>query len=178
MQRITKDRSVVRPHSILILAKIPGTQTTIRECLGAVSPPSPKAERASIHCSLSIHWPSLSIICLLVSSAFTSATDYKSEVLADSPSAYWRMGESSGTTAVDIVGGHNGTLTQMVLGEAGAITNDTDTAFGFSGSSYAIVPFSADLNTPAFSIECWANTKSLRGQRIITSRAHLFGGTH
>src|SRR5262245_13156209 len=38
------------------------------------------------------------------------ATGYMGRVLADGAIAYWRLGETSGTTAVDLVGGQNGTI--------------------------------------------------------------------
>lgn len=56
---------------------------------------------------------------------------YLSEVLADSPALYWRLGEPSGTTAADTSGnGRTGTLDNCNLGLAGAIaaSGDTNTA--------------------------------------------------
>ena len=37
------------------------------------------------------------------------ASAYAAAVLADSPTAYWRLGEASGTTAADEVGTYDGT---------------------------------------------------------------------
>jgi hypothetical protein len=52
---------------------------------------------------------------------------YSTEVLADSPTAYYRVGESSGaTTAVDEVGTHNGTyIGSPTLGVTGAVSGNT-----------------------------------------------------
>src|SRR5215831_14920886 len=63
---------------------------------------------------------------------------YSSAVLADHPVAYYRLGETSGTTAVDSSGnGSNGTYVGGVaLGQPGALLpGDTDPAAGFNGSS-------------------------------------------
>lgn len=66
------------------------------------------------------------------------ALDYVSEVLADNPSAYWRLGENSGTVAASQVSapGQNGTYTGgFVLGQTGAITGGSDTAALFPGNA-------------------------------------------
>ena len=50
--------------------------------------------------------------------------------------AYWRLGESSGTTAVDELGAHNGTYVGgHTLGVPGALQGDANTAVGLDGSS-------------------------------------------
>lgn len=49
---------------------------------------------------------------------------YQAEVIADSPVAYYRLGETSGTTAVDEIGSYNGTYTNgPALGATGAVGN-------------------------------------------------------
>ena len=54
---------------------------------------------------------------------------YVDEVLADGPAFYYRLGESSGTAAVDEMGSANGVYVNTpTLGEAGALTGDADTA--------------------------------------------------
>ena len=55
---------------------------------------------------------------------------YRAAVLADSPLAYWRLGETSGTVAHDETGnGHDGTYVGGVtLGQPGALTGDANTA--------------------------------------------------
>lgn len=67
---------------------------------------------------------------------------YSSAVMALTPEAYLRLGESSGTTATDISGnGHHGTYHgSPTLGVAGA-AGDSDTAVRFNGSGdYLTVP--------------------------------------
>ncbi len=83
---------------------------------------------------------------------------YSAGVLADSPRGYWRLGESSGTTAVDASGNsHNGTyLNGVTLGETGAIDNDTNTAARFDGLNDSVsIPDSADLRPTQLSVEAW-----------------------
>ena len=102
--------------------------------------------------------PGLLFLGLLATSIVpTFSADYGSIVQADSPSAYWRLGETSGATVQDSAGSHNGTATAVAYGRPGAIANDNDTALGFDGASSLVeVPYSPELNTSAFSLECWA----------------------
>jgi hypothetical protein len=69
--------------------------------------------------------------------------------------AYWRLGESSGTTAGDTTGTYSGTYVNgPALGSAGAIAGDPDTAVTFNGTSQRVtvpaLPAAGD-----FSIEGW-----------------------
>ena len=81
---------------------------------------------------------------------YTSQTAaYRDSVLADSPAAYWRLGEPSGTTAAD-ASGNNRTGSYVgspTLGVGGALVGDSNTAVSFNGSSqYVEVPYAAALN--------------------------------
>jgi hypothetical protein len=119
----------------------------------------------------SARWLTLSLVSLLPMTPITTlAADYRGAVLADSPSAYWRLGEAAGPTARDSAGSHDATLNAVAFSRTGAITNDNDTAFGFDGSASSVtVPYSAALNSPAFSIECWAKANSIKGGWLIRS---------
>jgi hypothetical protein len=68
--------------------------------------------------------------------------------------SYWRLGERSGTTAVDLKSGRNGTYAGAALGRPGAIAGDPDTAAGFDGNDdYVSIP---DFPPPAnLTIEAW-----------------------
>lgn len=75
---------------------------------------------------------------LLNPSRFSSggASGYAAAVLADSPLAYYRLGESSGSTMVDSSGNNrDGTYTSVTLGTAGLLTADSDTAATFASGS-------------------------------------------
>ena len=81
---------------------------------------------------------------------------YAQEVLADSPVAYWRLGEASGTTAVDEVGSHDGTYSGVTLGATGLLAGDTDTAVEFNNNTdYIEVADHADFEVSTFTFECW-----------------------
>jgi hypothetical protein len=81
-------------------------------------------------------------------------------VLADNPLAYWRLGETSGSTAADSSGhGRNGSYVNGVgLGISGALFGDPNTGAGFDGVNDSVqVPDDAALRLNAsWSIEFWA----------------------
>ncbi|MEO7720348.1 MAG: LamG-like jellyroll fold domain-containing protein [Pseudolysinimonas sp.] len=71
--------------------------------------------------------------------------------------SYWRLGEASGTTAVDAKAVNNGTyINAPTLGVAGAITNDPNTAATFNGTT-SFVNVARQISTD-FSIEFWFNS--------------------
>ncbi len=82
------------------------------------------------------------------------AEGYAQAVLRDAPSSYWRLNEPSGLTAVDLVGGKNGTISGGVtLNQPGALASG-DKAMAFDGTTgnvaFATVAMPA---TPTF--EAW-----------------------
>jgi Concanavalin A-like lectin/glucanases superfamily len=96
-------------------------------------------------------------------------------VLADSPRAYWRLGETSGATAVDQLGVAPGTYTGgVVLGAVGALTGDPNTAARFDGSDDRVIMGdpangSLDFGTGDFTAEAWVKT-AVNGERAIASK--------
>lgn len=84
---------------------------------------------------------------------------YPNEVIADSPFAYYRLGELSGTTAIDSSGnGNNGTYTNgVVLGEAGAIQDDPNTAIQFNAATGSFVALPTIALDGDFTLEAWTN---------------------
>jgi hypothetical protein len=71
--------------------------------------------------------------------------------------AYWRLGDSSGTTAADAQGNRPGTYAGGVtLGAPGAVVNDTDTAATFNGST-GRVGLPALPSTTDFTISGWTD---------------------
>lgn len=86
---------------------------------------------------------------------------YRDAVLALSPVGYWRLGETSGTVAVDETGNNNGTYVGgATLGQVGAISNDTDTAAGLDGSNdYINVDgYQGITGTGARTVSAWIKT--------------------
>ena len=100
-------------------------------------------------------------LAVIIGSSTVQAASYQSTILGDNPVGYWRLGESSGTTAANIgsLGTvENGTYTSVTLGATGALVGDANTAASFNGtSSTLLAPYSNKLNTAVFSIECWVN---------------------
>jgi Concanavalin A-like lectin/glucanases superfamily len=106
----------------------------------------------------------------------SATAPYRSQVSADFPSFYWRLGENSGSTAADATGhGRTGTYQSGVTkGVAGALSNDADTAVRLSGTSTGRV--TSNTNTSAvsatsapqsFSVEAWFRTATTAGGKLI-----------
>jgi Concanavalin A-like lectin/glucanases superfamily len=91
---------------------------------------------------------------------------YATAVLVDHPLVYLRLGEASGIRAADSSGnGNDGAyLGSVVLGVAGAIVGDPNTAARFDGNSGAHILLSgASLNFPGaspFSVEAWVRPEA------------------
>ncbi|MBI5831080.1 MAG: Ig-like domain-containing protein [Armatimonadetes bacterium] len=103
---------------------------------------------------------------LLVSTPVWSAggsDTYSLAVTADSPASYWRLNDSSGTTAVDQQGAANGTAT-VTWGEGGALANNIATAALFSPASNSTVDVNQVLGlipgSGALTVEAWAKVKT------------------
>ncbi|RME76418.1 MAG: LamG domain-containing protein [Planctomycetota bacterium] len=99
--------------------------------------------------------------CVVAVAPLAMAATYVQEVSADTPDAWWRLGETSGTTASDATGnGENGTYTNgPSLGVPGAVAGDT--AAGLDGiDDYVAIPnFPYRYgNTGSFTVEAWFQT--------------------
>ena len=94
---------------------------------------------------------------------------YATEVLADAPDFYYRLGEPSGTTMNDTSGNarhgtYSGTAT---LGAAGALAEDGDTALTLGGAGYGQGPTSPST-TAAQTAEVWFRTTSTGAGTLIS----------
>lgn len=103
---------------------------------------------------------------------------YASEVAADSPVLWWRLGESSGTTAVDASGnGRDGTYAgSPTLGVSGLIT-DGNTAVDLDGVNDQVTYAATVLSSSSYlTVECWMKLPAITGHRLFglagTSNAH------
>ena len=85
------------------------------------------------------------------------ASSYPGRVILDGATAYWRLGEPSGTTAVDLIGGMNGTVSGSVALGAPGVTTDGDKAMTFPGTGHVTIPNGpyAAWGTGPASMECW-----------------------
>jgi large repetitive protein len=104
---------------------------------------------------------------------------YRDTVQADHPISYWRLDDSTGTTALDFEHANNGSyLASPSLSRPGAIFGDPDTAVSFNGTTqYVSVPYSATLNPTTFSVEVWAKATGGAGtyRGVIASRGYPNG---
>lgn len=102
--------------------------------------------------------------------SFIRSYSYLSQVLADTPQWYFRMGISSGTTLSDISGrGYSATLNGgFTLAQPGALAVSTDTAISFNGSTgYASL---SNLILPcvtSFTFECWVKFNAVSNYPIL-----------
>ena len=95
--------------------------------------------------------------------AATPTTTYQQDVFAASPASYWRLGETSGTSAADQLGANPGTYTNVLLNQGGALACDSNPSASFDGvQSYERVPSSSSLNmTSAATVEFWAKRRTI-----------------
>lgn len=104
-----------------------------------------------------------------VSGSGTLST-YQQRVMDAGPMFYWRLGESSGSSANDAVGHNRGTMSgSFTRGAAGAIAGDSDTATTFTGNSSASRVHTSEvvLDQQRFAVEAWLKTTTTKGGRII-----------
>jgi hypothetical protein len=117
---------------------------------------------------------------LTITAQSAGGTSYSQQVLADSPLAYWRLGEASGTSAAD-ASGNNRTGTYLntpSLGAPGALAGDANSAVSFNGSDEHVnVPYTAALNPSSFTVEAWVYPTGGQGsfRSIVTSRDYAPG---
>jgi hypothetical protein len=105
---------------------------------------------------------------------------FEAAIVGDQPEAWWRLDDPPGTTVMaDAMGRHDGTYTGTVLlGGPGAIPGSPSTAASFDGTGYGTVPFSAALNAPSFTMECWARTTNLADMMSPASTHYLNKGCY
>lgn len=103
---------------------------------------------------------------------------YQSVVLADSPTAYWRLGESSGTVAADTSGnGYTGAYQTggLVLGATGLLTDDNNTAVSFPGgaaTNRCMLVSPSPLKTQgAVTMEAWIKLDALTETQVVIVRS-------
>ncbi|WP_210480704.1 LamG-like jellyroll fold domain-containing protein [Naasia sp. SYSU D00948] len=94
---------------------------------------------------------------------------YGAAVYDDSPTLFWRLGESGETTAVDSGrGGHNGTYSGGVTkGASGAVPSTRNTAASFNGADGLVSSAQATAAPTVYSVELWFKTTSTRGGKLI-----------
>lgn len=99
---------------------------------------------------------------------------YIDEVVDDGPRGYWRLGETTGSAALDSATGDGSQDGQYsgghLLGVAGALADDSDTAVRFDGTN-GQVTISDSFDPTAYTIEAWVRPDQIRGQSIFVRTA-------
>ncbi len=104
-----------------------------------------------------------------------ASVGYSQQVVADGPANYWRLGETSGTTATDQIASNNATYQGgFTLNQTGALTGsgDTNPAVAFNGSSgSAQVASAVKFGSGNFTIEAWVKTSASGTNKLIVRTA-------
>lgn len=95
----------------------------------------------------------------IVLSVTTPPAGYAATAMADHPTAFWRLSENGGTTAIDSAGFNDATYSGGVTFGAAAFSGESGTGARFNGSNgKAVGPLSPVLNPSGpFTIEFWAS---------------------
>jgi hypothetical protein len=93
---------------------------------------------------------------IVAASYVAGAGSYRGEVLVDLPVAYYRLGEASGTTAVDEIGSFPGMyIGSPTLGQVGALPSSADTSVLFGSGKYVNLGNVLGLVGSSFAMEMW-----------------------
>ncbi len=101
------------------------------------------------------------------------------EVMADSPVAYWRLNETSGTSMADSAGSNNGSYVNGVaLNQSGALADPVSKAARFDGvDDRASVPDSSSLDVgDTFTYEVWVKRATTNEDTTLVSKGTNAGG--
>jgi hypothetical protein len=118
-------------------------------------------------------------VCVASAPIAASASAFSSAVIALSPTAYYRLDESSGTSVSDSSGhGYNGTISTpstISLGVAGLVIGDADTAYNFTSTASGIVlsPLPTATNTTMFALVSGTYTGGFHS--ILNYRRNICG---
>ena len=110
---------------------------------------------------------------IVASARVASAATYPASVLSDSPLAYWRLGEASGTTAADSSGNsRNGTYAgSPALGAASLITGDANTSVDLDGTNDQVsLAYAAWMDVDTITLEALIKPDNVTSQRQIMDR--------
>ncbi|BDZ45934.1 beta strand repeat-containing protein [Naasia aerilata] len=100
----------------------------------------------------------------------SSPSGYSPAVVGDAPTAYWRLGETSGTRFADQIGVNalNGG-TGVSGNQAGALSGDADRAASFPGTQAGVATSVNTVQAPAaYTEEAWFKTSSTTGGNILS----------
>jgi Concanavalin A-like lectin/glucanases superfamily len=101
---------------------------------------------------------------------------YSQVVLSDGPAAYWRLDETSGSTAADATATNNGTYTNGPTLNQPTGVRSAGTAVDFDGSNdFVFAPDSASLSpTSAVTLEAWIRPDQFGAMRTIVHKTNSY----
>ena len=113
---------------------------------------------------------------------YAAGSDYPDAVLDSGPDSYWRLDETSGTTAASSVlvneGTDNGTYSGVTLGAAGPLAGSSATSAAFNGtSSYVTLPANLQLGAAYQSVSVWFKTTATNGVLYSYENSALSAGS-
>lgn len=123
---------------------------------------------------------SLALVLLASPAAAVVCDDYQSLVASYTPTFYFRLGETSGTTAVDAAGCQDGTYNGTVtLGVTGAIINNANTAISVNATGDFVSTVDQTCNDLTSAAATWcawfkANQSPMIGDHIIVAKDSQF----
>ena len=114
--------------------------------------------------------------------AYSSGSDYQNAVLDSGPHSYWRLDETSGTTAASSVlaneGSDNATYSGVTLGQPGPLAGSSATSTGFNGtSSYVQLPTDLVSGASYQSVSLWFKTTADNGVLLSWQADPISDGT-
>ena len=98
-------------------------------------------------------------------------TTYASAIAADTPSYFWRLGETAGTAAADSSGNNRpGTYVNgVVLNQAGALTGDANRAVTLDGANDRVGRNpAAGITGTAITTDLWLKTTTTKAAGIVS----------
>jgi hypothetical protein len=116
----------------------------------------------------------------VIAASVESAPGYSDEVLADSPLAYYRLNEASGTVLVDASGnGRDGTIgAGVVLGAPSFVASESATAWELNGFEGGQVPGAAWMTPAAFTYEAPIYLTSYDADSTVVAARSDVGNTN
>ncbi|MEH0110276.1 PKD domain-containing protein [Tersicoccus sp. MR15.9] len=114
------------------------------------------------------NWTQSDWTSVTVATTGAATTAYDSAVMADNPTDYWPMNESSGSAAYDWSGSNDLVVNGATRGATGPNLKEPTTATTFAGSSDSFAATGTPVTGPqTFSVEAWIRTSSTAGGKIV-----------
>jgi len=107
---------------------------------------------------------------LLLTAVGSGAITLREEILADSPDFYFRLGETSGLTAVNETGGTDGTYSGVTLNQSPLYIGGPSSVRVPGGVAWVAIPESLLPAATNLTLMCIINPQSVSGEQAIIVR--------